>query len=44
MDRSKVDLSPIVTARVPLSQATDAFETARDVHTNLKVHIRIIDE
>lgn len=41
--QSDLDLSPMVKATFPLAQAAKAFEAARDVRTNLKVHIRFGD-
>jgi L-iditol 2-dehydrogenase len=37
--RAEIDLSPVVTARFPLDQGTDALEAAKDVTRNIKVHI-----
>jgi 2-desacetyl-2-hydroxyethyl bacteriochlorophyllide A dehydrogenase len=39
LERTKLDLSPLVSARFPLSRATEALEAAEDRRANIKVHI-----
>jgi L-iditol 2-dehydrogenase len=41
LEQAKLDLSPLVSARYPLVRAAEAFEAARDVRTNLKVHLQV---
>jgi L-iditol 2-dehydrogenase len=40
LDRSRLDLSPVVTSRFDLEAADQAFDAARDLERNIKVHLQ----
>jgi L-iditol 2-dehydrogenase len=43
LERTNLDLTPLITSRYPLDRATEAFAAARDTRSNLKVHIQVAD-